>query len=162
MCIQQLKSAWTTFRGKHCTLYSSTSSRIKRSQSDPSFVLSDFDLGNKQCVSTIQNYGDVCFSIFINVISDIEAFKAIREIGETCSSDWVKCFLKHGGGKLDPILRRLNPDFTRMCEYNCWDKMFDLVMHCVHGDAGVKTVRSHDSVYACQVTYKHMLCCLLP
>jgi hypothetical protein len=137
---QQLKSAWKTFQGKHCELYLLTSSRVKRAEPSQEFVLVDFDLENPQCIKTIQMYGDVCYSIFIRVVSDIEAFKAIKDIAATCRENWVKCFIDkgHADGKLDPLLRRLNPDFTRMCEYNCWEKMFDLVMHCVQDNTGAR------------------------
>lgn len=127
---------------RQCVLQSLPSwTRVKRSTSG--FVLSDFDLDNPRCISSIQGYGDVCYRIFVSVISDAEAFKAIRAIGAHCNGSWVKCFsnLNKAGGKLDPILRRLEPDFTLMCEYGCWNKTFDLVEHCVQDNTNTKSVR---------------------
>lgn len=119
--------------------------RAKRSSSSSGFVLAEsFNLTEK-CVGAIRQYGDVCYPIFVSVVSNSEAYEAIRSIGPTCNENWMKCFtnLNGSGGKLDAILRLLEGRFAELCDHGCWKKTFDIVEHCAKdSDTYTKQVTS--------------------
>jgi hypothetical protein len=107
--------------------------RVKRSTTSRScFLLTDLNL-TAVCVDTIRMYGDYCYSTMINVLADEEACRAIRSIGSTCSGNWVKCFTNFdgSGGNLDAVLKHLKSTFTQLCVEQCWQRLFDVVRHCV-------------------------------